>query len=75
MVVELPKVKQNFANIVESLTPQPWTMLQFIIWLDLKLAEYKVSGYMVLGEFKAMSKVTGNNMVLSVLKIAPKVMG
>lgn len=50
MVVALPKIKEDFANIVESITLQPWTLLQFIVWLDLKLAEYKINGYMVLGE-------------------------
>ena len=43
------ELKQSFVNLVRQVTaPQ---MPQFMIWLDVKLAEYKLNGYMRLGIF------------------------
>ena len=43
------ELKQSFVKLVRQVTaPQ---MPQFMIWLDVKLAEYKLNGYMRLGTF------------------------
>ena len=43
------ELKQSFVKLVRQVTaPQ---MPQFMIWLDVKLAEYKLNGYMRLGIF------------------------
>lgn len=49
MDADLVDVKQLFSNMMKRV--QPWVLSHFIMWLDLKVAEYKVLGYMVLGEF------------------------
>ena len=44
---DLGQLKKDFSQLVLKV-PQ-WTLTQFVLWLDLKVAEYKVNGYMVLG--------------------------
>lgn len=46
MEADLVDVKQLFSNMMRRV--QPWILSHFIMWLDLKVAEYKVLGYMVL---------------------------
>ncbi|XP_063424393.1 early growth response factor homolog 1-like [Mytilus trossulus] len=46
MEADLVDVKQLFSNMMKRV--QPWILSHFIMWLDLKIAEYKVLGYMVL---------------------------
>lgn len=46
MTLDLHTVKEDFALMVQKV--QPWTLSQFVMWLDLKVAEYKVHGYMIL---------------------------
>ncbi len=46
---ELVRLKQSFASLVQKAAPLQ--MPSFIVWLDVKLAEYKVNGYMTLGKF------------------------
>lgn len=48
-------VKQLFSNMMKRV--QPWILSHFIMWLDLKIAEYKVLGYMVLGKFSILKDV------------------
>jgi len=48
MEADLVDVKQLFSNMMRRV--QPWILSHFIMWLDLKVAEYKVLGYMVLGK-------------------------
>lgn len=46
---DMGELKQSFVKLVRQVTaPQ---MPQFMIWLDVKLAEYKLNGYMRLGTF------------------------
>ena len=46
---DMGELKQSFVKLVRQVTaPQ---MPQFMIWLDVKLAEYKLNGYMKLGIF------------------------
>ncbi|CAG2236572.1 unnamed protein product [Mytilus edulis] len=54
MDADLVDVKQMFSDMMRSV--QPWTLSHFIMWLDLKLAEYKVLGYMVLDKKSAYDK-------------------
>ena len=46
---DLCQIKKDFSQLVLQV-PQ-WTLTQFMLWLDLKVAEYKVNGYMVLGAY------------------------
>lgn len=46
MTLDLHTVKEDFSVMVQKV--QPWTLSQFVMWLDLKVAEYKVHGYMIL---------------------------
>ena len=47
--MDLCQIKKDFSQMVLQV-PQ-WTLTQFVLWLDLKVAEYKVNGYMILGLF------------------------
>ncbi|KAL3837593.1 hypothetical protein ACJMK2_022940 [Sinanodonta woodiana] len=49
-MLDLHKIKADFAALV--LQVQPWTLTQFVMWLDLKIAEFKVHGYMALDQSK-----------------------
>ncbi|KAK3595083.1 hypothetical protein CHS0354_043184 [Potamilus streckersoni] len=49
-MLDLHKIKADFADLV--LQVQPWTLTQFVMWLDLKIAEFKVHGYMALDQSK-----------------------
>ncbi|KAL5010873.1 hypothetical protein ScPMuIL_013178 [Solemya velum] len=50
-MTEIITIKRNFSNLV--LEAHPWSLAQFIMWLDIKVSEYKVNGYMVLDDDKA----------------------
>ncbi|CAC5395638.1 unnamed protein product [Mytilus coruscus] len=54
MEADLVDVKQLFSNMMKRV--QPWILSHFIMWLDLKIAEYKVLGYMVLDKRSAYDK-------------------
>ncbi|XP_052093999.1 uncharacterized protein LOC127730008 isoform X5 [Mytilus californianus] len=45
-MIDLSKIKEDFSVLVKE--AQPWTLTQFVMWLDLKLSEFKIKGYMVL---------------------------
>ncbi|XP_076090999.1 uncharacterized protein LOC143063003 isoform X2 [Mytilus galloprovincialis] len=45
-MIDLCKIKEDFSGLVKE--AQPWTLTQFVMWLDLKLSEFKIKGYMVL---------------------------
>lgn len=49
--VDLDYLKQGFASLVQQ--AKHTTLPTFILWLDLKVAEYKVNGYMMLGMYKS----------------------
>ncbi|XP_021369586.1 uncharacterized protein LOC110460779 isoform X4 [Mizuhopecten yessoensis] len=49
-MLDLSKIKEDFSFMVKE--AQPWTLTQFVMWLDLKLSEYKIKGYMVLDHEK-----------------------
>ncbi|XP_033733187.1 uncharacterized protein LOC117322409 isoform X4 [Pecten maximus] len=49
-MLDLSKIKEDFSLMVKE--AQPWTLTQFVMWLDLKLSEYKIKGYMVLDHEK-----------------------
>lgn len=46
-MLDLHTVKEDFSVLMFQV--QPWTLAQFVMWLDLKVAEYKVNGVMDLG--------------------------
>ncbi|KAK3597044.1 hypothetical protein CHS0354_022052 [Potamilus streckersoni] len=56
MMVDLISVKKSFSTVVEDVPP--WIFSHFMMWLDLKVAEYKVYGYMLMDE---ESKKTGHS--------------
>ncbi|KAL3837494.1 hypothetical protein ACJMK2_022847 [Sinanodonta woodiana] len=47
-MVDLISVKKSFSTVVEEVPP--WIFSHFMMWLDLKVAEYKVYGYMLMDE-------------------------
>ena len=47
-MIDLFKIKEDFSFLVKE--AEPWTLTQFVMWLDLKLSEFKTKGYMILGE-------------------------
>jgi hypothetical protein len=47
----LADVKVLSSNPIHGKEAQPWTLTQFVMWLDLKLSEFKIKGYMVLGMY------------------------
>ena len=53
-MIDLCKIKEDFSGLVKE--AQPWTLTQFVMWLDLKLSEFKIKGYMVLGMLIALKK-------------------
>ncbi|GAB1611132.1 probable serine/threonine-protein kinase DDB_G0282963 [Argonauta hians] len=55
MTLDLHTVKEDFADMVQKV--QPWTLSQFVMWLDLKVAEYKVHGYMILDYEDQLNKL------------------
>ena len=46
-IMDLPSVKKDFSELISQI--QPWTLGQFVIWLDMRIAEYKVFGRMIMG--------------------------
>ena len=52
-MADLGQLKKDFSQLVLKV-PQ-WTLTQFVLWLDLKVAEFKVNGYMVLGVYNNVS--------------------
>ncbi|OWF49361.1 uncharacterized protein LOC110451913 [Mizuhopecten yessoensis] len=46
---ELLSIKEDFGSMIDRI--QPWILSHFVMWLDLKIAEYKVNGYMMLDEY------------------------
>ena len=46
--VDLDYLKQGFASLVQQ--AEHTTLPTFILWLDLKVAEFKVNGFMMLGK-------------------------
>ncbi|GAB1598317.1 zinc finger protein MSN2-like isoform X1 [Argonauta hians] len=48
MSVDLMGMKENFTLMVQNV--QPWILSHFMMWLDLKVAEYKVHGCMILDQ-------------------------
>lgn len=46
-MIDLFKIKEDFSFLVKE--AEPWTLTQFVMWLDLKLSEFKTKGYMILG--------------------------
>ena len=48
-MIDLCRIKEDFSVLVKE--AQPWTLTQFVMWLDLKLSEFKIKGYMVLGMY------------------------
>lgn len=51
MGVSIGGAKKKFADIVDELHTEPPMMSQFAVWLDLKLAEYKLQGDMRIGKY------------------------
>ncbi|KAL5009853.1 hypothetical protein ScPMuIL_012158 [Solemya velum] len=49
-MLDLHTVKEDFSVLMVQV--QPWTLAQFVMWLDLKVAEYKVNGVMDLDDFR-----------------------
>ena len=47
-MLELGAVKKDFSNLLAQV--QPWTLSHFVMWLDIKVAEYKVFGRMIMGK-------------------------
>ncbi|XP_029638333.1 uncharacterized protein LOC115213480 isoform X2 [Octopus sinensis] len=45
---DLMGMKENFTSMVQKV--QPWILSHFMMWLDLKVAEYKVHGCMILDQ-------------------------
>ena len=45
--ISLDYLKQGFASLVQRADPA--ILAPFILWLDLKVAEYKVNGFMLMG--------------------------
>lgn len=48
MSADLMGMKESFSFMVQKV--QPWILSHFMIWLDLKVAEYKVHGHMILDQ-------------------------
>lgn len=48
--------QDDFGSIVQRL--QPMVLTNFVMWLDMKVAEFKVYGQMLLGEFSRESRLT-----------------
>ncbi|KAH3868407.1 uncharacterized protein LOC127867764 [Dreissena polymorpha] len=45
-MMDLGSVKKDFSNLLSQV--QPWTLSHFVMWLDIKVAEYKVFGRMIM---------------------------
>lgn len=54
-MLDLGIVKKDFSSLVGNV--HPWMLSHFVMWLDIKVAEYKVYGHMVLGLLKIYSVV------------------
>ena len=54
-MIDLCKIKEDFSVLVKE--AQPWTLTQFVMWLDLKLSEFKIKGYMVLGRLSMFMEI------------------
>lgn len=48
MALDYHTAQGDFSTIVQQL--HPWVLSNFVMWLDLKVAEYKVLGKMALGK-------------------------
>ena len=48
-MMDLGSVKKDFSALISQI--QPWTLSHFVMWLDIKVAEYKVFGRMIMGNF------------------------
>ena len=46
-MMDLGSVKKDFSQLISQI--QPWTLSHFVMWLDIKVAEYKVFGRMIMG--------------------------
>lgn len=62
---DLMGMKENFTSMVQKV--QPWILSHFMMWLDLKVAEYKVHGCMILGEsqLKLLWKLSSSDAVVT----------
>ncbi|XP_071101272.1 dentin sialophosphoprotein-like [Haliotis cracherodii] len=58
-MTDLLSLKQAFCDIVQR--AQPWILSHFVMWLDLKVAEYKVYGYMVLEQGTSLTSDPKNS--------------
>ena len=47
-MMDLGSVKKDFSALISQI--QPWTLSHFVMWLDIKVAEYKVFGRMIMGK-------------------------
>ena len=62
-MLELGAVKKDFSNLLAQV--QPWTLSHFVMWLDIKVAEYKVFGRMIMGKLiLELQKLIGMPVVL-----------
>lgn len=67
---DLGQLKKDFSQLVLKV-PQ-WTLTQFVLWLDLKVAEYKVNGYMVLDDTQRTLPRWIDDDILEAQETAPK---
>lgn len=49
MSLSLEALKENFTNIIENASPD--VIDRFVVWLDMKISEFKINGKMNLGKF------------------------
>lgn len=54
MDVTLERVQFKFASIIGELCSKPMILSQFAIWVDLRLAEYKLKGSISLGRNRVL---------------------
>lgn len=50
MGVTLERVQFKFASIIGELCSEPDILSQFAVWVDLRIAEYKLKGSISLGK-------------------------
>ncbi|KAJ8307095.1 hypothetical protein KUTeg_015179 [Tegillarca granosa] len=55
---DLMNVKHEFTSLIQEV--QPWILSHFVMWLDLKVAEFKVYGYMILDQTSESQHATIN---------------
>lgn len=51
MGVTLERVQFKFASIIGELCNEPKILSQFAVWLDMRLAEFKLRGSITLGKY------------------------